>query len=105
MPSSARKKKPPASRLVRGFGLEAVINGPDRRLRAVADVDLAQDRLEMDLHACLGHLQMVGNHLVGVAVDEAAQDGRLALGQADRFFCMLGRPPRSTLFPYTTLFR
>src|SRR2546427_7071320 len=26
-------------------------------------------------------------------------------GQADFFFLMIRRPPRSTLFPYTTLFR
>src|SRR2546430_4985253 len=28
-----------------------------------------------------------------------------ALGDADFFFLMIRRPPRSTLFPYTTLFR
>src|SRR6266545_8187907 len=31
--------------------------------------------------------------------------GHLREGSADFFFCMIRRPPRSTLFPYTTLFR
>src|SRR2546430_12347956 len=34
-----------------------------------------------------------------------ASDGRVAVAPMIIFFLMIRRPPRSTLFPYTTLFR
>src|SRR5580700_8685564 len=42
----------------------------------------------------------------GHQFDDSANQFRLAgYGQVDLFFLMFRRPPRSTLFPYTTLFR
>src|ERR1035437_1084613 len=42
---------------------------------------------------------------VDSAVGVTCQDQPILLDVAGRFFLMIRRPPRSTLFPYTTLFR
>src|SRR5207248_9259686 len=51
------------------------------------------------------------SHIGGTLGDVSAQSSvwcsrpRLPVSRARFFFLMLRRPPRSTLFPYTTLFR
>src|SRR4051794_30147816 len=60
----------------------AVVVPPDRRLGAVGDVDLAHEALEMDIDGRLGDVEMVGNGLVAVTIQQAADDLPLAQGQS-----------------------
>src|SRR5436190_23504328 len=58
---------------------DAVALGPQRRLRAVGDAELAEDPRQVRLHGLLADLQAPGDQLVGEPVDEQLQDLALAL--------------------------
>jgi hypothetical protein len=69
------------SRIHRRFARQPAVDRPDRRLRAIADAQLAQDRLDVDLDRRVGDAQATRNHLVRLAIDQAAQDIHLARRQ------------------------
>lgn len=51
-----------------------MIDSPDRRLRAVADPDFAQDRFDVHLDSGFRDIELSADLLVGFAVDEALED-------------------------------
>ena len=51
-----------------------MVHCPNCRLCPVLDPDLAQDRLDMDLHGRLGDIDLSGYAFVGIAFDQAAQN-------------------------------
>ena len=51
-----------------------IVYAPNCRLCPVLDLDLAQDRLDVDLHRRLGDIHLSGYAFVGVAFDQAAQN-------------------------------
>ena len=79
---------------------EALVQRPDRRLRAVAHVDLPEQALDVHLDRRLGDVQPPCDQLVGVTLDETLQDLRLPLrtGRARGWFSgarvRAGRPRR-----------
>jgi hypothetical protein len=51
-----------------------MVHCPRCRLRPVLDLDLAQDRLDVDLHGRVGDTDLSGYAFVGIAFDQAAQN-------------------------------
>src|SRR5581483_3485482 len=56
-----------------------VVQGPDRRLRPVCRLDLAQQALQVDLDRRLGNAELAGDYLVRRALDQAPQNLGFAL--------------------------
>src|SRR4051812_6368496 len=56
------------------IGGETVVHRPDRRLGAVVDVDLAQQRLEVDLDGRFRDAEFVRDHLVAGAGHQRLED-------------------------------
>src|SRR5690606_36841442 len=55
-----------------------VRNGPHRGLGPVRYPDLAEDRLDMNLHGRLGDIELARDDLVGGTLHQAVEDLRLA---------------------------
>lgn len=53
---------------------QSVVHPPNRGLCPVLNPDLAKDRLDVDLHGCLGDFELPRDAFVGIAFDKAAQD-------------------------------
>src|SRR3954466_4894616 len=64
------------------FPAEAMALGPQRRLRAVGDVELAEDPREVRLHRLVADLQPARDELVREPLDEEREHLALALGEA-----------------------
>ena len=56
-------------------------DGPDRRLRAIGNADLAQDVLHVFLDRLVADVQGVGDFLVRQSIGQLLEDFALALGQ------------------------
>src|SRR5450631_1393560 len=56
-------------------------------------------------YLCLPSIGINGNRLPAIVRMQIPQNVSLGIQQKRFFFLMIRRPPRSTLFPYTTLFR
>src|SRR3546814_6506907 len=63
------------------FRSVARVQSPDRRLRPVGCIDLAQQALHVDLDGAFGDVQPIGDHLVRGALDQALQNLALSLGK------------------------
>ncbi len=59
---------------------EFLADGPNRRLRAVGDADLAEDVLHVLLHGFVADVQRLGDFLVGQAVGQLAEHFAFPLG-------------------------
>jgi hypothetical protein len=60
------------------IGGETVVDRPDGGLGAVVDVDLAQQRLEVNLHGRFRDAVFVGDHLIAGAGHQSLKDLLLA---------------------------
>src|SRR5687767_13002498 len=103
------------SALVRALTVTDPDRLPEEKRRGItidlgfADVTIVDLKLGVvDVH---GHERFVKNMLAGangidvLALVIVADDGVMPQTREHFFFLMMRRPPRSTLFPYTTLFR
>ena len=61
--------------------VETLVDGPERRLRAVGRLDLAEQLLDGSLDHHLAQRQVRRDHAVAVAVDQPAQDFGFRAGQ------------------------
>ena len=71
--------------------VEAVVQCPDGRLRAVARVDLTEQAFHVNFDGRLGDVQPVGDHLIRITLYKALQDLHFTLGQS---MGVCGRDPR-----------
>src|SRR5690348_2504486 len=61
-----------------------MVHPPYGGLRAIANTDLAEDGLDVDLYRGFSNRDLARNRLVGIALDQASQNGLLAGRQARR---------------------
>src|ERR1022692_4482419 len=73
------------------------------RLLLEKNIDLLQGTLDLLLLHALSLSQLHGDG--GLLRSQQSASDRREIQQGSFFFLMIRRPPRSTLFPYTTLFR
>src|ERR1035441_7073719 len=93
-----------ARKLASWAGLTPTVRGSDRKRTRLNSSHLGISYAVFCLKKNEA-LAMCGAQAVGAGVAAADDQYTLALGAYCVFFLMIGRPPRSTLFPYTPLFR